>query len=159
MPLLNLANELLHCISENQESERDINAFAQANRRLYRLLNNYLYCHNIHWSRSSALLWAAQQGQEAKVQRLLGEGANVRVTSDHNQTPLSLAAANGHEGVLKLLLDKGADLNAQGRYYGNELQAASLQSHEQVVKLLLDKGADVNAQGGKYGTALQAALF
>jgi hypothetical protein len=47
MPLLDLANELLHCISENLELERDINAIAQTNRRLYRLLNNYLYRYNV----------------------------------------------------------------------------------------------------------------
>lgn len=61
MPLLDLANELLHRISENLELERDINAFAQANRRLYRLLNGYLYRYNVpvQQSGSSALLWAA----------------------------------------------------------------------------------------------------
>jgi ankyrin repeat protein len=142
MPLLDLANELLYCISETLELERDINAFAQANRRLYRLLNSYLYRYNIQHSGSSALLWAAQQGQEATVRRLLGEGANVRATSDYNQTSLSLAAANGHEGVLKLLLDKGADVNAQ---YDTALQGASAEGREQVVKLLLDKRASVNA--------------
>ncbi|KAF2178770.1 hypothetical protein K469DRAFT_598122 [Zopfia rhizophila CBS 207.26] len=62
MPLLNLANELLYCISENLKSERDINAFAQANRRLYCLLNTYIYRYNIQQSGSSALLWAAQHG-------------------------------------------------------------------------------------------------
>jgi hypothetical protein len=37
--------------------------FAQANRRLYRLLNAYLYRYNIRHSGSSALLWAARHGQ------------------------------------------------------------------------------------------------
>ncbi|KAF2176950.1 hypothetical protein K469DRAFT_605193 [Zopfia rhizophila CBS 207.26] len=67
MPLLNIANELLLCISDNLESERDINAFIQANRRLHRLLINYLYRYNIQRSGSSALLWAARYGQEATV--------------------------------------------------------------------------------------------
>ncbi|KAF2176500.1 hypothetical protein K469DRAFT_457640, partial [Zopfia rhizophila CBS 207.26] len=73
MSLLHLANEVLCCISENLELERDINAFVQANRRLYRLLNTHLYRYNIRRSRSSALLWAAQHGQEATAQRLLEE--------------------------------------------------------------------------------------
>ncbi|PVH91238.1 hypothetical protein DM02DRAFT_473495, partial [Periconia macrospinosa] len=68
MPLLHLPNELLCRISENLELERDINAFAQANCRLYRLLNTYLYRYNIRHSGSSALLWAAQHGQEATAQ-------------------------------------------------------------------------------------------
>jgi ankyrin repeat protein len=157
MQLLYLANELLHCISENLELERDINAFAQANRRLYRLLNTYLYRHNIQQSRSSALLWGAQHGQEVTVRRLLGEGANVQALPNRNQTPLSAAAENGHEKVVKLLLKKGADVNARGGNFDNALQAASARGHEQVVKLLLDKNANVNAQGGYYGNALQAA--
>jgi ankyrin repeat protein len=106
MPLLNLANELLYCILETLELERDINAFAQANRRFYRLLNSYLYCHNVQQSGSSALLWAAQHGQEATVRRLLGEGANVQAINSCNQTPLLLAAEKGHKEVVKLLLDK-----------------------------------------------------
>ncbi|KAF1948110.1 hypothetical protein CC80DRAFT_459683 [Byssothecium circinans] len=63
MPLLRLANEVLYCISENLKFERGINAFAQANRRLYCLLNTYLYRYNIRQSGSSALLWAARHGQ------------------------------------------------------------------------------------------------
>ncbi|KAF2174966.1 hypothetical protein K469DRAFT_612531 [Zopfia rhizophila CBS 207.26] len=108
MPLLHLANELLYCISENLELERDINAFAQANRRLYRLLNAYLYRYNIRQSRSSALLWAAQYGQEATAQKLLGERADDQATSDCYWTPLWVAAEKGHKGIVKLLLDKGA---------------------------------------------------
>ncbi|PVH91626.1 hypothetical protein DM02DRAFT_467953, partial [Periconia macrospinosa] len=73
IPLLYLANKLLYRISENLESERDINAFAQANRRLYHLLNTYLYRYNIRQSGSSVLLWAAQHSQEVTAQKLLRE--------------------------------------------------------------------------------------
>ena len=69
MPLLDLPNELLRNISENLESERDINAIAQANRRLYCLLDSYLYRYNIQQSGSSALLWAARHGQEVTAAR------------------------------------------------------------------------------------------
>jgi hypothetical protein len=68
MPLLDLPNELLLKISENLESKRDINAIAQANRRLYCLLDSSLYRYNIQQSGSSALLWAARHGQEATAQ-------------------------------------------------------------------------------------------
>src|SRR4051794_17960315 len=107
MPLLHLANELLCSISENLELERDINAFAQANRHLYHLLNTYLYRHNIQQSGSSALLWAARHGQEATAQKLLGERADGQATSDCYQTPFCVAAEKGHKGIVKLLLDKG----------------------------------------------------
>src|SRR5438552_5895155 len=76
MPLLDIANELLLCISENLESESDINAFTRTNRQLYFVLNDYLYRHNVQkFGGGSALLWAAKHGQEVAAQRLLGEGA------------------------------------------------------------------------------------
>jgi hypothetical protein len=46
MPLLDLPKELLQNISEYLESDRDINAIAQANCRLYCLLDSYLYRYN-----------------------------------------------------------------------------------------------------------------
>jgi hypothetical protein len=47
MLLLNLPNKLLRNILEYLESERYINAIAQANRRLYDLLDSYLYRYNV----------------------------------------------------------------------------------------------------------------
>ncbi|KAF1971151.1 hypothetical protein BU23DRAFT_556171 [Bimuria novae-zelandiae CBS 107.79] len=94
--------------SENRESEREINAFAQANRRLYGLLNSYLYRYNIQWSASSALVWTAQHGQEATARRLLVEGANIEATGKYNWTPLLWAAKEGHEGIVKLLLTRAS---------------------------------------------------
>jgi hypothetical protein len=73
--MLNLPNELLRDISEYLESERDINAVVQSNRRLYRLLDSYLYRHNVQQPGSSALLWAARHGQEATAQKSLREKA------------------------------------------------------------------------------------
>ncbi|PWO22159.1 Arp, Ankyrin repeat protein, partial [Pyrenophora tritici-repentis] len=157
MPLLDLPNELLQNISEYLESDRDINAIAQADGRLYCLLDRYLYRYNIQQSGSSALLWAARHGQEVTAQKLLKENANIQAKNDNDEAPLFLAAENGHKQVVKLLIDKGADVNAQSGLFGDALQTASAGGYEQVVKMLLDKGADVNTQRGYYGNALQAA--
>ncbi|OAL42696.1 ankyrin, partial [Pyrenochaeta sp. DS3sAY3a] len=154
MLLLDLPNELLLWILESLASEKDINAFLQANRRLYKLLNTFLYCRNIQQSNSSALVWAARNGQVATTEKLLKGKGDVQVTSDDKKAPLCLAAKKGHIMVTELLLNSGADINAQSGDYGNALQAASFNGHEQIVKLLLNNGADVNAQGGKYGNAL-----
>jgi ankyrin repeat protein len=150
MSLLHLANELLCSISENLESERDINAFAQANRHLYRLLNSYLYQQNIRQSECSALLWAAQHGQEATAQKLLRELVNYQGASDCYGTPLCVAAMKWHEHIVELLLDNGAGINVQVERYGNALQAASSSGQKRVVNLLLSKDANVNTQGRCY---------
>jgi ankyrin repeat protein len=157
MPLLDLPNELLRDKSEYLESEIYINAVAQANRHLYHLLDSYLYGYNVQQSGSSALLWAAERGQEATAQKSLKAKANIQATDEDDEAPLLLAVKKEHRQVVKLLVDKGAEVNAQGGFYGNALQAASSNSHGVVVKMLLDKGAEVNAQGRDYGNALQAA--
>src|SRR5436305_327922 len=155
MPLPNLANELLLCISDKLESERDINTFTRTNRHLYYVLNDYLYRHNVQeFGGGSALLWAAEHGA---AQRLLGEGANIQAKTDDGRTALYLAAANGHEAVVKLLLEAKADVNAKDESGQTALYHAAENGHEAVVKLLLEAKAEVNV-GDKCGrTALYRA--
>lgn len=160
MPLLNFANDLLYCIADNIESNRDLNAFARCNRRLYHLLNSSLYRHAIQRTEGSALLWAAKHGQEATVQKLLlGERADQQATRHRYYSgPLCVAAEKGHEGIVKLLLDKRVNVNAWGLGYGNALHAASWNGYERIVQLLLDNGAKINAPSRNHGSALEEAL-
>lgn len=155
MPLLSLPDELLLCLSENLESEKDIYAFAQASQRLYCVLNSLMYRYNIQNSKGSALLWASRRGQETTVWKFLG--ADVDMQGRTYGSALRAASFEGHEAIVRLLLEKGADVNAQGGNFDNALQAASYRGHEAIVMLLLKKDADVNAQGGKFGSAFQAA--
>ena len=98
-----LANELLISIAENLCLERDINAFAQTDRRLYRLLNKYLYHHNVRHGESSALLWASEQGRVETVGKILEVGAPTNVSDNDGRTPLLQAAERGFRGTLHTL--------------------------------------------------------
>jgi ankyrin repeat protein len=175
MPLLNLPNELLRNISKYLGSGRDINAIAQANYRLYCLLDSYLYRYNIRQSGSSALLWAARHGQEATAQKLLREKANIQATNNKNQAPLLLVsrtvpmlASAKHTlrppigqltSARRLAASCTHALVARTTTIQDNLshQLAAKNGHKNVVKLLVDTAADVNAQRGRYGSALQAA--
>jgi hypothetical protein len=77
--LLTLANELLLTIDHSLVSERSINAFARTNRRLYLLLNDFLYKHNVIEGKSSALWWAARCGQSGAAAKLIAQADNVNV--------------------------------------------------------------------------------
>ncbi|KAF1947364.1 ankyrin, partial [Clathrospora elynae] len=140
-----LANELLLSIAEKLSSERDINAFAQTDRRLYRLLNKYLYRHNVQHGESSALLWASEQGQVETIRKSLEVGAPIDISDNNGRTPLFQAAERGYVGIVELLLNGGANVNTQSSNYGNALYVASEKCHSQVAGILLNKGADINA--------------
>lgn len=129
---------MLQCIAENLEFTEDINHFAQTNTRLYNLLNRYLYRYDVQQHGSSALLWAAEHGQETTARESLEEGAYAESLSDSNQTPLLLAARNGHEAVVKLLLaTEGVNPDSIDSFGDTPLSLAAQNGHETVVKLLL----------------------
>ncbi|KAH7154752.1 hypothetical protein DER46DRAFT_578569 [Fusarium sp. MPI-SDFR-AT-0072] len=169
MSLPHLPVELLWCTAENLESEKDINAFSQANRMLHDKLNTYLYQRNIKQSGSSGLLWIARHGRLEEAKILLGEAAKIQIPSSAFPIALLLAADKGSEDMVKLLLEHGVDVNASveelyalqeahvkelfgtalqwahtEELYGTALLGASAGGHEQIVKLLLDNGTDVN---------------
>jgi ankyrin repeat protein len=161
MQLLHLPNELLSRSSEYLELESDINAFAQANSRLYCLLNSYLYRRNVQQSESSALIWAAQNGQRETALKLFKEHIDDRTLINCCVIPLCRAAEEGQEEIVRLLLDKGADINAECEEddLGSALQSACSHANEELVTLLLARGANVDQQGGRFGNALQAASY
>jgi ankyrin repeat protein len=186
MMLTVLSNELLLDISEQLKSEKDINAFAQTNHRLYELLNDSLYRHNIRYNESSALKWAAETGQIKTCQRLLDLGAVVGGL-DQDVTPLQLAVRCGHEGILKLLIARAVDCNdhvghlriamcdaVEHQQAGaldvlleqsvlhdslreNTLRRAAWEGYEEIVRVLTKHGADPTCP--QDFTALNAAAW
>ena len=157
MSLLDLPLDLLYCIVYQLDVEKDINAFLQASLRLYRCFNKHLYCFNIERSRSSALLWAAEQGRIGTVQKMIDYGADIHTEERYYGNALQIAAYRGHLSVVELLIDSGLDVNTQSGIYGSALHTASAGGHAKMASLLLSKGVDVNAQGGFYATALEVA--
>lgn len=60
---------------------------------------------------------AANNGELAKVQSLLAQGADPNAVNSHGETALHLAVNNGHLTVVRLLLEAGSDpsIASQGR--------------------------------------------
>jgi len=102
---------------------------------------------------------AAEQGQTALVELLLGKGADVNARQIQGWTPLGLAAQNGHLETVKILLDKGADVNSKSKSGLTPLHTAVSKGHRNVVELLLSKGAEVNSKSNNGRTPLHTAAY
>ena len=95
---------------------------------------------------SLALVSAVEDGDAARVERLLAEGARAEAKLRGGETPLMRAAARGHEDVTRALLDAGADVNARRADGFTPLVLAVFFGQEEIVRLLIERGADVSAR-------------
>ncbi|MEW6349022.1 MAG: ankyrin repeat domain-containing protein [Thermodesulfobacteriota bacterium] len=131
----------------------------------------------------TALMWAAEQGNEKVVGLLLDKGADVNAKSPEGWTALMSAAMGGDPEVVRRLLDKGADVQAEDAFHRrsglawafddpffDELmdllreRGAVLSLHLaaglgdlKAVHRLIREGADVNAKEGNGATPLMRA--
>lgn len=151
--LLALANELLLSIADSLDSERSINAIARTNRRLYLLLNDYLYKHNVIKGASSAVWWAAKCGQSGSVVKSIAQAGNVNVQWNgflKSRRFGYLASMDGEARVVDLLKRNRCS-------YCTPIYLAILSGHEKVADLLIENGADIESCLGPWANPLQAA--
>jgi ankyrin repeat protein len=92
---------------------------------------------------STALLFAARQGDIECARVLLDFGANVNDVAADGNSALVIAAHSGHGGFAAFLLDRGANPNAAGAGY-SILHAAVQRGDLELVKASLAHGANPN---------------
>jgi uncharacterized protein len=111
---------------------------------------------------TTALHWAARQGNVELAQMLLYAGANVKATTRLGAyTPLLMAAETGNAAMIETLLKGGADPKSATTAGTTPLMMAAASGKADAVTALLDHGADVDAKESARGeTALMfAAAF
>lgn len=99
------------------------------------------------------LHWAAFNGDEMAVLRLLRQSANVNARVRNGNTPLHHAAFRGHESIVRFLIDHGAKVNSRTTDGLTPLDWAIQNKHQDVILLLTFRGAKV---GKTTGLAQQA---
>ena len=108
------------------------------------------------WWRT-ALIRAADGGDEQRVRELVAAGANANGVSGLLQSALHCASWRGHARVALALLEGkfemsgGALANLQDCYGATALMRAAWHGHEEVVRLLLSRGADQTLQSKRGG--------
>ncbi len=95
---------------------------------------------------TTALLWAAHNGDYELTRRLLRAGADPDAANDYGATPLLEAATTGDADVIEALLDAGAEADKANPEGMTPLMAVARTGNVEAAKMLVEAGADVNAR-------------
>jgi len=110
---------------------------------------------------STALMYAAANGDLELVRALIKAGANVKLANQLGTSAITEAAIIGNAAILDALIKAGADPNFRTTDGETPLMAAARSGHMEAAKLLIAAKADVNAKenwGGQSAVMWAAAL-
>jgi ankyrin repeat protein len=121
---------------------------------------------------ATPFLRAAQSGDVELMKLLLAHGANPKIFTAHNVTPLAVAAGIGWvEGVtyewspeqnleaIKMCLDLGIDPNVADDEGRTALHGAAHKGRLEVIQMLVDHGANLDAHDGGSRDSVNGALL
>eukprot|EP01119_Soliformovum_irregulare_P019396 TRINITY_DN6129_c0_g1_i1.p1 TRINITY_DN6129_c0_g1~~TRINITY_DN6129_c0_g1_i1.p1 ORF type:complete len:454 (+),score=86.18 TRINITY_DN6129_c0_g1_i1:63-1424(+) len=92
------------------------------------------------WERLADFLVAAENGNLAKIQKMLKDSPSfIHAQDAEMKTGLQLATLNGHFSVVQYLLQQGSDYNTQDKSGWMSLHAAAYARNHDIFLLLLEK--------------------
>ena len=94
---------------------------------------------------TTALMWAAHNGDAGLTAALLKAGADPKAVNAFGATPMREAVTTGSTEVMKALLDAGADVDSPSPEGQTSLMIVARTPNVEAARLLLDRGAKVNA--------------
>ena len=107
---------------------------------------------------TTALHWAAHQGDLELVEALIGRGASAMLYNDYGMTALAVAAAEADPAIVDALLRAGADVEQPNHQGQTPLMVIARTGRVETARLVLARDAQVNASEGFGGqTALMWA--
>ena len=126
--------------------------------KLKKLLDTKKYDVNTTYFGSTALHWAAHEGNTECIELLLTQ-ENVIIDSfcKDNRTPLAIASRKGHVGCLELLAKAGADVNLKTQWGESALSKAVSNNNYSCLETLIKFGAQIESQNTWQETPLWTA--
>ena len=110
------------------------------------------------WRKRTRLMYAAAQGDAARVAWLLARGAPREAQDANGRTALHWASTDGRTDAMRALLAAGANINAAENGGRTPLWLAAHEGQADAVHALLEEGANVDAAAGGT-TPLYTAAF
>ena len=110
---------------------------------------------------TSSLIEAAQQGNLARVRRLVNDAhaPDVNELGPNDRTPLIFAASFGDPAIVQELVQAGALLDFQDNFGWSPLHWAADTGHTSVVRQLVAAGANVNTRDSEGWSPLHWAAY
>jgi ankyrin repeat protein len=105
-------------------------------------------------SSGSLLHQAAERGNIAALQQLIGSGTPLDSRDNAGRTPLLAAVASNQLEAAKLLIESGANINAQADNKDSPWLLAGALGHADMLKLMIPKGPDFSLRNRFGGNAL-----
>ena len=154
--------ELLILSAQSLHNQRDINALVRTNKTLHHALYDFLCRFNVEHHQSSALLWAARNGDTGLVTRMLDAGASIsaferptEVTYGPDDSvelykvnPLLAAAQGGHIETLKAMLSEKRPGRACSPAQLRTVLHWAIRSHvSNLVELMIENNAPLHPAG------------
>lgn len=90
---------------------------------------------------STALIFAAENGQIKVAEILLANGASINVKADNGITALMIAVAKGHLDVIEFLTSNEVEINAKNIKGHTALDIANDLGDQRVIAILKSNGA------------------
>eukprot|EP00039_Didymoeca_costata_P002931 m.63924 g.63924 ORF g.63924 m.63924 type:complete len:414 (-) comp11612_c0_seq3:63-1304(-) len=110
-----------------------------------------------HGAMTTALHWAAWQGDVAVAEALVANKADINARNTYGYTPIHWAAHRGNRAVLQCLLDNQADIDTVDSHGSTPLHWAATGNQVVCALTLLEAGADIDVQNHHKETALHWA--
>jgi ankyrin repeat protein len=105
----------------------------------------------------SAWLVALKAKDYARIEHLVGAGANVNERFADGKSALMIAGKSGKFDLVEKLLHAGAEVNAVNRNGGTALMFSAISGDLPTIRLLLEHGAAVDAVGANLWGAMMVA--
>lgn len=107
----------------------------------------------------SPLMYAADQGDEITIRKLIDHGAEINASTPSGSTTLHQVVAKGNLRLAQLLLELDADIEANDGNKATPLMKALEKNHGLLVSYLLGQGADIHVKDKAGWTVLHHAAY